>query len=135
MQTEILKIIEGGLERSSEKLRDDGEVKFANRITNLIENNSDNYHPVYLDEFVKKLVDNDSRLDMVEVSMSTELKEDIVLPKLTQVKIDNYIKSLRARDQFLNLGIDIPDSLLLYGPPGCGKTSIAYYIAKKTNLL
>ncbi len=145
MRTEILKIIEGGLERNSEKvksyaklfsekLHEEGEGKFASRIMNLLENNSDSAHPVYLDEFMKKPVDNDSRLDMVEVTMSNDLKEEIVLPKLTQTKIDNYVNSLQARDKFMNLGIDIPESLLLYGPPGCGKTSIAHYIAQKTGL-
>ncbi|MCI4058988.1 ATP-binding protein [Bacillus cereus] len=145
MRTEILKIIEGGLERNaekvksyakliSEKLIDQGEEKFANRIISLIESKSENAHPVYLDEFMKKPVDNDSRLDMVEVTLSSELKDDIILPEFTKIKVDNYIDSLKAKDKFLKVGIDLPESLLLYGPPGCGKTSIAHYISQKTDL-
>ena len=145
MRTEILKIIEGGLERNSEKVKsyakliseklmDQGEDKFAIRIMNLVESKSENAHPVYLDEFIKKPVDNDSRLDMVEVTLSSELNDDIILPEFTKTKIDNYVDSLKAKDKFLELGIDLPESLLLYGPPGCGKTSIAHYISKQTEL-
>lgn len=143
MRTEILKIIEGGLERNpekvksyakliSEKLQEQGEEKFATRITNLLNNKST--HPVYLDEFMTKPVDQDSRFDMVEVSMAGKFNEEIILPDITRLKIDNYIESLKARDKFLALGLDIPESLLLYGPPGCGKTSIAHYISEQTEL-
>ncbi|MBV3966614.1 ATP-binding protein, partial [Bacteroides fragilis] len=31
-------------------------------------------------------------------------------------------------------GLNIRKSLLLYGAPGCGKTSIAHYISEKTGL-
>lgn len=145
MRTEILKIIEGGLERNSEKVKsyarlmsekliDQHEDKFASRILNLIESKSENVHPVYLDEFVKKPVDNDSRLDMVEVTLSSELLDEIILPEFAKNKIDNYVESLKAKDKFIKLGINLPESLLLYGPPGCGKTSIAQYISKQTEL-
>ncbi|MED1002603.1 ATP-binding protein [Bacillus mobilis] len=143
MRTEILKIIEGGLERNpekvksyasliSEKLQEQGEEKFAKRIKNLLNNKS--AHPVYLDEFIARPMDQDSSLDMVEVSMTGQFLEELILPEITKLKIENYIKSLQARDQFLALGLDIPESLLLYGPPGCGKTSIAHYISEQTGL-
>ncbi|WP_251136143.1 AAA family ATPase [Exiguobacterium sp. S90] len=145
MRTEILKIIEGGLERNSEKVRsyaklisekliDQGEEKFATRILNLVESKSENSHPVYLDEFIKKPVDNDSRLDMVDVTLVSELLDEIILPKFTKNKIDNYVDALKAKDKFIELGINLPESLLLYGPPGCGKTSVAHYISKQTGL-
>lgn len=144
MRTEILKIIEGGLERNSEKVKSyakliseklqvQGEEKFAARITNLLESKSV-AHPVYLDEFMTKPVDQDSRLDMVEVSMAGSFQEEIILPDITKMKIENYVESLKGRDKFLELGLDLPESLLLYGPPGCGKTSIAHYISEKTGL-
>ncbi|CAF1863470.1 ATP-dependent zinc metalloprotease FtsH [Bacillus subtilis] len=144
MRTEILKIIEGGLERNSEKvksyaklmsekLQDQGEVKFAARITSLLDSKTA-AHPVYLDEFMTKPVDQDSRIDMIEVSMAGSFNEEIILPDIITMKIDNYIESLKGRDKFLELGLDLPESLLLYGPPGCGKTSIAHYISNKTGL-
>jgi SpoVK/Ycf46/Vps4 family AAA+-type ATPase len=143
MRTEILKIIEGGLEKNrdkvqsyallfSEKLREEGEDKFADRIKKIIDKKS--VHPVYLDEFLSKPVDQDSRLDMVDVAIESNNHKKIVLPEITKVKVDNYIESLKHRSKFIELGINLPESLLLYGPPGCGKTSIAHYIAQQTQL-
>ncbi|MGW8822205.1 AAA family ATPase [Paenibacillus lautus] len=143
MRTELLKIIEGGLEKNREKvksyaqllvekLRAEGDDKFADRIRNIIEKKT--VHPVYLDEFMSKPVDQDSRLEMVDVSITDHLTEDIVLPKITKIKLDQYISSLKHRNEFIKMGLDLPESLLLYGPPGCGKTSIAHYISQQTGL-
>lgn len=143
MRTELLKIIEGGLERNRdkvqsyaqllvEKLKAEGEEKFADRIKDLLDKKS--VHPVYLDEFMSKPVDQDSRLDMVDISISSASKETLILPELTKTKVDNYVSSLKHRGEFIKLGIDLPESLLLYGPPGCGKTSIAHYISQQTGL-
>ncbi|WP_431090772.1 AAA family ATPase [Paenibacillus sp. 8b26] len=143
MRTELLKIIEGGLEKNRDKvqsytqllidkLRAEGDEKFANRIKNILEKKIP--HPVYLDEFMAKPVDQDSRLEMVDVSLANDTSEQIVLPDLTKIKLDHYIASLKHRSEFVKLGLDLPESLLLYGPPGCGKTSIAHYISQQTGL-
>lgn len=142
MRTEILKIIEGGLERNpekvksyakliSDKLREDGEEKFADRIINILTKKTT--HPVYLDEFISKPTDKDSRLPMVDISI--ESKTDyLVLPAIVKEKIEDYIQSLNQRDKFSHLGLNLAESLLLFGPPGCGKTTIAHYISKRTGL-
>lgn len=143
MRTELLKIIEGGLEKNREKvqsyaqllvekLRDEGDDKFADRIKSILDKKS--VHPVYLDEFLSKPVDQDSRLDMVDVSLANSSTDVMVLPELTKTKVDIYISSLKHRSEFMEMGIDSPESLLLYGPPGCGKTSIAHYISQQTGL-
>ncbi|MFB0843445.1 AAA family ATPase [Paenibacillus oleatilyticus] len=143
MRTELLKIIEGGLEKNrekvqsyaqllTEKLREEGEGKFADRIKDLLDKKT--VHPVYLDEFMSKPVDQDSRLDMVDISITSAPKDEIILPGLTKEKVETYVSSLKHRGEFIKLGIDLPESLLLYGPPGCGKTSIAHYISQQTGL-
>lgn len=142
MRTELIKIIEGGLERNpekvksyaklvSDKLRAEGEEKFAERILNLLNNKS--IHPVYLDEFASKPMDKDSRLPMVDVTLESNIDE-IILPYIVKDRVNNYIQYLKERDKFTNLGLNMPESLLLFGPPGCGKTSIAHYISEKTGL-
>tara|TARA_R110000868_G_scaffold165328_6_gene398825 strand:+ start:412511 stop:414682 length:2172 start_codon:yes stop_codon:yes gene_type:complete len=40
---------------------------------------------------------------------------------------------LRRPEVFMRLGVDAPGGLLLYGPPGCGKTLIARAIAQQTD--
>ncbi|MEG6520856.1 AAA family ATPase [Desulfotomaculum sp. 1211_IL3151] len=143
MHTEVLKIIEGGLDKNrdkvqsyalllSNKLRSEGEENLAARIENLI--NKKTVHPVYLDEFMSKPIDKDSRLEMVDVFYSETHQDEIILSGIIKVKVDNFVDSLKHRNKFLALGINSPESLLLFGPPGCGKTSIAKYISAQTGL-
>ncbi|MBC2580583.1 ATP-binding protein [Clostridium sp. DJ247] len=143
MIPELLKIIEGGLNKDTslvksyatlmaEKFEKSGEEKVAERIKKVLEKSS--IHPVYLDEFVSKPVDRDSRLEMVDVEITPPIPEKIVLPKHISNQVENFISSLKHRDEFIKMGIDLPESLLLYGPPGCGKTSVARYISNRTQL-
>ena len=142
MKTEISKIIEAGLDKNTEKVRtyanhlseklmNSGEEKFAEKIKDIINNKA--IHPVHLDEFMSKPTDKDSKIAMVEVLLETEKKE-IIFDKLTQGKVDEYISFLTKKDTLISMGVELPESLLLYGPPGCGKTSVAEYIAHRSNL-
>jgi hypothetical protein len=56
-----------------------------------------------------------------------------VLAEGVLFEIERFIRLRQKADQFLREGIPIPRSLLLYGPPGCGKSTITYYIAHQLN--
>jgi len=142
MESEIIKIIEGGLERNNEKvkkyakimaekLNETGDENLSKKINKLLEKTS--VHPVYLDSFLIKPIDSESKLDMVDVSVEN-IDIEIVLPEITKQKTDEYINLLKNKDKLLKFGLDIPSSLILYGPPGSGKTTLAHYIAEKTKL-
>lgn len=57
----------------------------------------------------------------------------ILLPQINK-KINGIIDEYLNKSEFESRGMTIENRLLLCGPPGCGKTTIAYYIAKKLNL-
>ncbi len=145
MKTEIVKILEGGLEKNPEKVKryaklmidklmNSDEKKFAERLKKILEKESS--HPVYLDDFLLKPKDKDSNLEMVDVTISStkETRTQLVIPEFTEKQVDDYISSLEKKDELIKIGIDMPNSLLLYGPPGSGKTSIAHLIAESVGL-
>lgn len=143
MYTEIVKIIEGGLVNDKEKvinyatvlannLEKQGELSLAKKIRSTLTQKKGVL--TALDSFVTKPVDAESRMDIVEVSYPQVDAAQIVLSKYTQEAIYNFIESYNRRDVLLKSGFDASNSLLLYGPPGCGKTTVAQFISSITGL-
>ena len=143
MYTEVIKIIEGGLSSDKEKvinyatvladnLEGQGEVSLAKRIRATLNKKRGTF--TSLDSFATKPVDTESRMDIVEVSMPQIEMDQIILNKYSQDSIRNFVDSYNQRDRLIKSGLEISNTLLLYGPPGCGKTTIAQYISSVTGL-
>lgn len=143
MYTEIVKIIEGGLSGDKEKVKNyaltlaknmdkNGDAAFAKKIMKVLENKKGGF--TTLDSFASKPVDAESRMDIVEVTMPQIELSGIVLSKYIEDEISSFIEGYNHRDNLITAGIDISNSLLLYGPPGCGKTTVAQYISTITGL-
>lgn len=144
MYTEILKIIEGGLRKDPqkvisytqmliEKLKKDGEGRFADTLTKLI---SQKYaQTVTMDELLNVPVDHESRMNIVDIYIPSSGKEhDVVLPPHLSMKLQEFASTIAFRDELKRKGVETNASLLLYGAPGVGKTTIAKYISEKTGL-
>ena len=143
MYTEVIKIIEGGLANDKEKiisyasvlannLENQGEVSLAKRIRTTLDRKKGTL--AALDSFSTKPVDVESRMDIVEVTSPQIESSQVILSKYSQEAISGFIESYRHRDALLKSGLDVPNSLLLYGPPGCGKTTVAQLISTVTGL-
>lgn len=143
MYTEILRIIEGALRNDPgkvlsysklliENLQKDGDNKTAERIRRVIDDQVIN--PVFQDQLMNAPVDQESRLAVADVIMPTEATFSIILSETMKSTVDNFIGLIRNRGVLQKIGIEINPSLLLYGPPGCGKTTMARYIARELNL-
>ncbi|MDR1135236.1 MAG: ATP-binding protein [Clostridiales Family XIII bacterium] len=143
MYTEIIKIIEGGLVNDKEKvvnyattLADNLEVQGENSLAKKIKATLSKKRGTLtsLDSFSTKPVDTESRMDIVEIAMPQIDSQQVVLSKYSQDAISSFIKSYEYRDTLLKSGLDVSNSLLLYGPPGCGKTTVAQLISSMTGL-
>jgi len=58
----------------------------------------------------------------------------VVLNEDVQKQIDKFIDYYKHSNEIINSGMDIPNSILLYGPPGCGKTKLAKYLCEVMDL-
>ena len=143
MYTEILKIIEGGLSGDREKvynyaktlasnLIESGDTQLGNKISKTLV--SKRIGMTSLDSLSSKPVDVESRMEIVDVSSPNIDKEKLLLDDATEKELEDFIRIYSKRDEIMAAGIETPKSLLLYGPPGCGKTTIASYVAMKTGL-
>ena len=57
------------------------------------------------------------------------------LKELLNDKIVDYLKNpAQARQDNLDYGTELPNAILLYGPPGCGKTSIVEHLSVEANV-
>ena len=143
MYTEIAKIIEGGLSGDREKvynyakvladnLEEIGEKSLSKKICSIINNRKSGM--LALDSLSSKPVDSESRMDIVDISYPDIDVDSLVLNKDTKNEIEDFVKCYKNRDKLIAAGIDETNTLLLYGPPGCGKTTVAKYISMKTGL-
>jgi len=144
MYTEILKIIEGGLGKDpkkvksfakllAEKLTKDGDTKMAKMIVDLIEKNK-TLNSVSLDELVNSPVDQESRLNIVDLYMPENEIPQLIFDRHTENKINDFVNGVKHRKQLMSAGLEPQSTLLLYGLPGGGKTSVAKLIAHLTGL-
>ncbi|SRR6266487_446109 len=147
----ILDIIEAALMRDTEKVRnysalladrlDANEEKVvANRIRRILESrpitrtpNGDGTLALSPAHLASAPVDPESRSAFVDESFSTSA-EAPVLNFLAATEITRFIQLQRHVDNFVREGIPAPRSLLMYGPPGCGKSTTAKFIAKELRL-
>lgn len=143
MYTEIIKIIEGGLANDKEKvfnyanvlannLEQQGELSLAKRIKTALGKKNSSF--TSLDSLSAKPVDSESRMEIVEITTPNIELSQVILDRYVKEAINSFIESYNQRETLIKAGIDVSNSLLLYGPPGCGKTTVAQLIASVTGL-
>lgn len=143
MQTEVIRIIEGGLSGDRSKvfnyaqtlannLENDGDTRFAKRIRTAISGKKPG--AAILDGMATRPVDQESRMEMVDVERIEKGSINLILSDYLEKEASDFITLHSNRTLLDRLGVDTGGRLLLYGPPGCGKTSMAKLISSEAGL-
>ncbi|MFV5492799.1 MULTISPECIES: ATP-binding protein [Acinetobacter] len=148
---EVLKIIEGALKGNTtqvnsyatllaEKLEKEGLVRQAENIRKKIESSlssTRSYSPASLHSGSSTTsipLDKESRLSLGDESRPILEDNQVLFSSYIQNQIDEFLKFIEKASLLEDEGVGIAPSMLIYGPPGCGKTVLANYIAARLDL-
>lgn len=143
---EVMKLIEASIkadrrkaiayaEQLADKLERSGEARSAEKIRRTIVNASSSaVVPTALAGTDRIPVDSESRLALADEQMVDPEEVELFLPDRAIAAVNEFLQYVAAADRLIEDGIGISPSLLMYGPPGCGKTELARYIAAQLHL-
>ncbi len=141
---EVLKILDGAVnadrnkvvayaEQLAGKLESKGDARSAESVRRIVRNGK--ARELAPSRFSPLLpVDGESRLALADERSYSPQDLHVVLDERTAARVAEFIRHLRASDELIANGVGIAPSLLVFGPPGCGKTALARHIAAELQL-
>lgn len=142
---ELFRVIEGALRQDglkvrnyaallAEKLEQNGDATSARRMRRLIESQSQTLQPAKVSQTSFTPVDSESRFPLLEQGTISEDSERLILSEDQHATIEDFVLTVQHRTTLEHQGLICNASLLIYGPPGCGKSQLAKLVASKLNL-
>jgi MoxR-like ATPase len=143
--SELFRIVEGALRLDGVKVRNyaglladklaaEGDDASAQRLKKILDAKAMQLHPRRVEQHSPPPVDGESRFPLVE---KVEIPESVGRHLFTEPQrtfIEDYLSVARSKVELERKGISSGTNLLLYGPPGCGKSHLAFYIAKELQM-
>lgn len=144
---DVFRIIHGALRLDAVKVRNyteflaekmdaDGEADTARRIRSLLAETNHELRPADVRSTRMPPVDGETRFPLVERTSPQRLRRDpeMVLVDHDRDLLNELISVAKSQALLASEGIDSSVSLLLYGPPGCGKSMLARKVARELGL-
>lgn len=79
-------------------------------------------------------VDSESRLPTADEELVPLGEAVVELPADARSVVDKFLAYIRASDRLLAKGVGISPTMIVFGPPGCGKTLMARHVASELGL-
>lgn len=143
---ELIRIIHGALRLDTEKVRsytaflaekleEAGESPVAHRLRRLLEESGHELRPTRAVFTPTVPVDEESRFPLLERVDVNALREPrMLIPESQQGTVREFVSIAKSYGQLEAAGLDPAVSLLLHGPPGCGKSRLARHVAQELGL-
>lgn len=143
---EVMKIVEGAVNADlrkvtayvdllASKLADEGDLKAAERIRRVVSGGKTTKMELSEASVAPRIpVDGESRLALGDEARYRPEDVHVVFEPDAKASIEEFLRNVRGADRLLAHGIDVSPSLIAYGPPGCGKTELARYVAAQLQL-
>jgi SpoVK/Ycf46/Vps4 family AAA+-type ATPase len=146
--TEILSLVEAAVAGDrrkgtsyanllADKLEGDGERKAAERLRRVLSmpKNSAGVTAARMVGIQERVpVDSESRLSLADETVVTAADVHVFLDAPATAAVDEFVRYVHASDRLVENGIGISPTLLMFGPPGCGKTELARSVAARLGL-